>query len=609
MRAALVGGQHGTRGNRRERRAEARSNAVRPYLTAGVALIAASTVTATAVAPVEPPRPVQAETRTQLDIRSADVRLTAASSILNIPLNLLVDIINMPHSELQAFELLANAQLWGGNWLVTGPSNVWGTDPADAARFVAAAAMLIPIPALSGFDTEISAANPLGVLGGNGIGQQFWRFMAAEVAVNPNCDAEGCVPTTPMSPITGIRGIDILVWSALMFTGLVDVPMISDWFKVPLPKLVNGNFDPAIVQVESPSGEIYTLDGFGIPGTVKGPNGENLLPWAGTPINLNPAKPFRNWFNHLMADPAGNPIKPPSLEQFGRALQTLAAGIHVGFDPFTPGSVLCPNYCTGVTPEQDYPAIVEKIGSLWPGNEKIDTWLAAYKAGRANTATDSPAGNYISANIELLKNAERFWDFSNAPMDPKFSNIGSNPSDLAPFFHNFWKSLGLNPDPLYPAGPTATVAPPQSQLTAAPLVSASLPAGGSTGRDGGPAEPITVGDDGPAEPITVGDGGQGATITVGDGGQGKTTTVGDDGPAVPITDVAIGQAAKTTGGDAGALDSASKPVEKPKPTTTPSTDRTSTDITRYGNMAVPGKVGGNGIKSRGGLGQRAQVRG
>ena len=557
------------RGNRRERRADAppnaaRSNAVRPFLTTGVSLVAAGAVTVCAVASVDPARPLQAEARAQLDVHGADIRLAAASSALNIPQNLLVDIINMPYNELQAFDLFASAQLWGGQWIVTGPSNIWGTDPADAARFVAAAAMLMPIQALTGFNTEISAANPLGVLGGDGLGQQFSRFMAAELPVNPNCDAEICIPTTPMSPITGIRGIDSLVWNVMMLTGAVDFPMINNWFRVPPSKLANGNFDAATTYVEDPSGEVYTLDGFGIPGTVTGPNGENFLPWAGTPINLNPAKPFQNWFDHLVADPSGNTIKLPSLVQLGRALQTLAAGIVVGFDPITPGSSLCPGACEGLNPKFDYPAIVKMIGALWPGNEKIDTWLAAYQAGTANT----PTGSYITTNIELLKNGAKTWDFSNPPLDPKFINTGSNPSDLAPFFHNLWTSLRLNPDPLYPAAPTAAVAPVQQQPpAAASLVSASSTPTTSpvVGRqpevnavesapaavgDGVQSAPAAAGDGVQNAPAAAGDGVQSAPAAAGDGVQSAPAAVSDRVPTAPIPGTDTGKDAAAPAGHA-----------------------------------------------------------
>src|SRR5690349_5432951 len=247
-------------------------------LTAGVAMATATTLTVTQVA-APTPTPPQAEVR----VIDTDVNL-AAASIANIPLNLLIDLINIPHSELQAFELFTKAQLWGGNWLVTGPSTIWGTDPADAVRFMAAAAMAIPIPALSGLDPDapLDENNPLGVLAGNGLSQMFWRFWAAEFPVDENCDAEGCVPTTPVAPITGITGIDRLIWNVMMFTGMVDFPMIGGFFKVGLQELINGSYGP----VEGPSGKINNIPGFNIPGTIDGPNGENFLPWANTPIGF-----------------------------------------------------------------------------------------------------------------------------------------------------------------------------------------------------------------------------------------------------------------------------------------------------------------------------------
>lgn len=422
-----------------------RSASALSQLTAGVAM---ATATALTVSQVPAPTPPRAEVR----VIDTDVNL-AAASIANIPLNLLIDLINIPHSELQAFDLFAQAQLWGGNWLVTGPSNIWGTDPADAVRFMAAAAMAIPIPALSGLDPDapLDADNPLGVLAGNGLAQKFWRFWAAEFPVDPNCDAEGCVPTTPTAPITGITGIDRLIWNVLMFTGLVDFPMIGGFFKVGLSELINGSYGP----VEGPSGKINNIPGFNIPGTIDGPNGQNFLPWAGTPIDFDLVEPFVNYLNHLMADPADNPIKLPSLEQLGRTLQTLVAGLVVGFDPYTPGSPLCWGYCPYVPASQDYPAIVKFIGDLWPGNEKIDAWLEAYDQGIANT----PMGDYIAGNINLFRLAESWWDFSNKPLDPQFVNMGFNPSDLAPAFYNMWKMLGYDPDPLYPDGDTTTGVP------------------------------------------------------------------------------------------------------------------------------------------------------
>ena len=61
------------------------------------------------------------------------------------------------------------------------------------------------------------------------------------------------------------------------------------------------------------------------------------MPWVGTTFTLDLSKPFQNYFDHLMADPSTNPIQLPDLVQLGRALQTLAAGLVIAFDPITPG--------------------------------------------------------------------------------------------------------------------------------------------------------------------------------------------------------------------------------------------------------------------------------
>ena len=66
------------------------------------------------------------------------------------------------------------------------------------------------------------------------------------------------------------------------------------------------------------------------------------MPWANTTFTLDLSKPFQNYFDHLMADPATNPIQLPNLVEFGRTLQTLLAGLVIAFDPITPGSRLLP---------------------------------------------------------------------------------------------------------------------------------------------------------------------------------------------------------------------------------------------------------------------------
>ena len=124
--------------------------------TAGVALVGASVIAITPVAP--PPAPAH-ETR----VASADVRLAAATgNILNIPLNLLIDMINIPDSEVQAFDMLARAQMFSGPWFVVGPTNIWGTDPGDPGRFMATVGLAVPFTALNGINYDPNDQRGLG---------------------------------------------------------------------------------------------------------------------------------------------------------------------------------------------------------------------------------------------------------------------------------------------------------------------------------------------------------------------------------------------------------------------------------------------------------------
>ncbi len=417
--------------------ASALTTAVIPYLTAGVALVGANALVLDTAGSPPPP---QAEIR----VVSQDVQL--AGSLLNIPINLLIDIINIPYYEQQALDVEARAFLYSGPWAVTSPANVWGEDPADFARFYALAASLIPIPALSGLSTSTDwSVQQEEMISNNGFANQFAKFLAAEWTVQPTCTALKCVPNTPVSPITGIAGIDTSIWTLMMLLGKVDFPVITsvirNFFEVGLQPLFGGY---SFGDQPSYDGQIY--DELGIKGTVLSDDGTTwLMPWSNTEFKLDLIGPFVNWFNQLTDDPANNPIKLPSLEDFGRTLQTFLAGLIVAFNPFTPGSSLCPGFCAYMSQDQASPAIVQFIENMWPGNKSLQAWLANYKAGTSNM----PSDEYIDHNINLWRNAFfNMWSFGNPLMEDGNINYGGNPSGLAQFFHGFWTSLGLTPPPL-----------------------------------------------------------------------------------------------------------------------------------------------------------------
>ena len=443
---------------------------------AGVALLGTSVIAVTSVAPPPP----------EMRVVTAEVRLAAASSLLNVPVNLLIDVVNIPDNEVQALDYLSRSLIFSGPWFVVSATNIWGVDPGDPGHFMSTVNLLVPFPALSGLGLDQSDQN--------GLGQQLWHFVAAELPVNKYCDADGCPPGVPISPITGFTGLDNVLWGLALTFGLygfapgasVKFPLFNNWFSVPLSDLVSGyTFGPGQPGYTDPSGPVYP--GFGFAGTteVDGPNGpEYLMPWANTTFTLDPFKPFQNYFNHLMADPATNPIHLPDLVEIGRTLQTLAAAMVIAFDPLTPGAGLCTGglgNCSWLPPALDYPGIVKFIGDLWPGNTVINEWLDA----RANGTANVPTKEQIETAARLAEQNSSFWDFGNPSPPPELVN-GSNPGTLAPFFHKLWTDLGLNPPPLAPPAtdPAPATNPLQQQVLSGDATLDSIPQGGEDQQNG-----------------------------------------------------------------------------------------------------------------------------
>jgi hypothetical protein len=182
--------QHATRGAVIKKDAKLGAFRLLAQVTAGVALATALTAVTSQAAP-----PALVDRDSHAGVIDADVQLAAAvssTSLTNMPINLLIDLINVPNSEVEANNMTATGFVYGGPWLVTSASNIWGIDPADYARFFGVAASAVPIPALSGADDDMYT--------GNGFAQQFAKFLAAEMPVDPACDADGCFPTPRSAP-------------------------------------------------------------------------------------------------------------------------------------------------------------------------------------------------------------------------------------------------------------------------------------------------------------------------------------------------------------------------------------------------------------------------
>jgi hypothetical protein len=231
----------------------------------------------------------------ELPVRSIDTGLVDTESLLNVPLNLFYDVINIPANELDAVQDLANALFFSGPWFVPSETNLWGVDVADLPKIEALTHMLVPFPALS-----------------DSLGPQLAGVMEAELPTNPAC--------------------------VTVFCGGV-FELIHSWFQVPLSQLTSGYyFDPTAPGSVDPLGGVGGEYGF--PGTQTLDGIENLYPWAGTTFTLNLSEPWTDLWNSLIAAPAANPIE--QLPDPFKVFADLTEGIYVALNPFLPGGPFDP---------------------------------------------------------------------------------------------------------------------------------------------------------------------------------------------------------------------------------------------------------------------------
>jgi hypothetical protein len=417
----------------------------RPYVMAGAVLAAASVV---AVIPLAP-RPFQ------LPILSIDTRLVdATDSILNIPANLFDDIVNIPYNEVQGLDTLADSLFFSGNWWVPDSTNLWGIDPGDTTHVAAVLGLLPLFPAF----TE----------GVGGLEYELDGLLAAELPVSASCDAATCAPIVPPDVITGISTLDRDIGSLEAGWGLTQFGLFDNWFQVPLSTLVSGYTfdaadDPGVINPAGESNEGFGFDNGGsnpfIGGTVYDPTtGQYEMPWDGVTYQLNLLQPFENFYNSLLAPPStdgifGSGIEIPSLTEIVQAVQAVAAGLVVDFDPLVPGSPACPGACDGFG-IYTVPQLVQAIGNLDPGNPMINEWLADVAA---NPPTDNNATPpQTDASISLLQTG--FFNLT----PTELANVDSELATINPELPALLTNIGILTDPGYLAyslGDTTTFDP------------------------------------------------------------------------------------------------------------------------------------------------------
>lgn len=417
--------------------------AARPYVLASAALLATSMVA---------PTPLVAR-QLQLPIHSIETRLVDAGSVLNIPFNLFQDIVNIPNNEVDAFNQFGVSLMDGGTWWVAGATNLWGEDPGDPGRFMALTDMLVPFTAISGQGSPAPGFGDFSwadaASGHLGLSQQLSLLLDAEIPTSASSDGTWSAPLDPVTPITGLTGIDRAIWTAAIFTNQTQFPLINHWFQVPLSQLMGGTYNFGTVVDPSagvgPNGSVPTDNVFGFAGTHPlidpstglqelNANGNpiNLMPWSNESFTFNPLYPFENFFNSLQApvDPSTylSGFEFPSFQNIVYALQTFAAGTVISFDPFVSGSPLCDPTCN-LPASLQMPEIVQAINNLYPGNTDIEHWLTLL-----NTASTGPGGlpnPYGLTNNPTQENIN-FANLTNSSGQSIFDFGNPSPSDPAP---------------------------------------------------------------------------------------------------------------------------------------------------------------------------------
>ncbi len=327
------------------------SAVMRPYLTAGVALAGASVIAVTPVEPVMPlPKPLLANLGVHLTAGEGDFSI---DDLLNVPVNLLHDMINIPYYLFSApysvdslipnfttddqhvpgsgdlpdgeepgtaadhyddpssawplyngpyddssdpdvfhgaINNLAGALDYTGSWYESVPTNVWGWDTANTWNFPAVISLLTPWA----YDEDSVAGNP--------IADNFNQLMEAE------------------SPIASMDN---------KFFFHDPIGELTDQFQVPMDELTGEN-------------------GYDLPealnpvGSEADPLGDGGYPyheiWDGPTAHVDSDLGFGQFFDSLTDDPADNPIQLPDPDDIYPSLVHMYEASNVDFSPFDPGT-------------------------------------------------------------------------------------------------------------------------------------------------------------------------------------------------------------------------------------------------------------------------------
>lgn len=259
---------------------------VRSYVTAGVALVGASVISATPVAPNL--------AAAQQEVRSVSMNVDlAAKSAANIPANLINMFLNMPQAHVNAVNYWADSWVQSGNWWVYSQDNILGWDRANPAMAWSMVDLLLPIPALS---------KPAGRH------TQWW--MAANLPMHDGCSG---LPPCPNSADMLNSMFRVGAWEFYFGDGYTFGP---DGY--------TPEFEP-VGPGESYWG--YEYGEYGDP-----------VPWYGQTVKLDPFEGMKSLIDYLMETP--EEVKIPTFADSLAGYMKFMATLVTMYNPFVPQSYL-----------------------------------------------------------------------------------------------------------------------------------------------------------------------------------------------------------------------------------------------------------------------------
>jgi hypothetical protein len=289
----------------------AKAASLRPYMTAGIALVGACAI---AVSPVTPSLP-------DLSLEQPAVSLLADSSILNIPVNLLIAAANIPYYESLALQeyayALGPAGTTGGvpGWVPLSASATPGDGAVEGPD-----GLLYEDGGTGSWWVEDYDGNTWGWDDGN------WPQMAAI--------AHAILPFAFTLPI--VQQLEVFAEAEYIAGARVNsefeiadlLGYLGGWlmFQTPLTDLLSGEYNyPNTVNAVDPATGKPASQPF----------------WAGDPGDqLNPLVPFQAIAENLMQDPSQNPVRFPDLaDVLSNALKVPVNYLN-DYNPLVTGSFL-----------------------------------------------------------------------------------------------------------------------------------------------------------------------------------------------------------------------------------------------------------------------------